>query len=170
LAAAGAQATAAVAFRGKLRCAPQRIDCAAARPYLDVMSDHPLKTDLWNGLRGKCPACGKGHMFRAFLKVADQCEVCGEELHHQRADDFPAYLVIVIVGHLVVPLILHVEMAYEPAYWIHAVLWLPLTLFLTLVLIQPVKGAVIAMQWRVGMHGFEASKKLRETGAAPAQV
>ena len=85
------------------------------------MSDRPLKTDLWNGLRGKCPACGKGHMFRAFLKVADRCDACGEELHHQRADDFPAYLVIVIVGHLVVPLILHVEMAYEPAYWIHAV-------------------------------------------------
>ena len=49
-------------------------------------------------------------MFRAFLKVADRCDACGEELHHQRADDFPAYLVIVIVGHLVVPLVLHVEM------------------------------------------------------------
>ena len=71
-------------------------------------------------------------MFRAFLKVADRCDVCGEELHHQRADDFPAYLVIVIVGHLVVPLVLHVEMVYQPAYWIHAVLWLPLTLALSL--------------------------------------
>ena len=78
------------------------------------MSDHSLKTDLWNGLRGRCPNCGKGRMFRAFLKVADQCDVCGEELHHQRADDFPAYLVIIIVGHLVVPLILNVEMAYQP--------------------------------------------------------
>jgi uncharacterized protein (DUF983 family) len=105
-------------------------------------------------------------MFRAFLKVADRCEACGEELHHQRADDFPAYLVIVIVGHLVVPLILHVEMVYQPAYWIHAVLWLPLTLALSLLLIQPVKGMVIALQWRVGMHGFEAAKKLRD--AAPA--
>ena len=69
-------------------------------------------------------------MFRAFLKVADRCDACGEELHHHRADDFPAYLVIVIVGHLVVPLILHVEMVYQPAYWIHALLWLPLTLAL----------------------------------------
>ena len=129
------------------------------------VSANPLKTDLWNGLRGKCPACGKGHMFRAFLKVADHCDTCGEELHHQRADDFPAYLVIVIVGHLLVPLILHVEMAYQPAYWIHAALWLPLTLALSLLLIQPVKGAVIALQWRVGMHGFEAAKKLRR--AAP---
>ena len=126
------------------------------------MSANPLKTDLWNGLRGKCPACGKGDMFRAFLKVADRCDACGEELHHQRADDFPAYLVIVIVGHLVVPLILHVEMVYEPAYWVHAVLWLPLTLALSLLLIQPIKGMVIAMQWRIGMHGFDAAKKLRE--------
>ena len=129
-----------------------------------------LKTVLWRGLTGHCPNCGKGRMFRAFLKVKDQCDVCGEELHHQRADDFPAYLVIVIVGHLVVPLILHVEMVYQPAYWIHAVLWLPLTLALTLLLIQPVKGAVIALQWHAGMHGFEAARKNREarlpTGAA----
>ena len=102
-------------------------------------------------------------MFRAFLKVADKCDVCGEELHHHRADDFPAYLVIIIVGHLVVPLILNVEMAYQPAYWVHAVLWLPLTLVLALALIQPVKGAVIALQWRVGMHGFEEAKKLRDS-------
>jgi uncharacterized protein (DUF983 family) len=130
-----------------------------------TMSTHSLKTDLWNGLRGRCPNCGKGHIFRKFLKVQDQCEVCGEELHHQRADDFPAYLVIVLVGHLVVPLILHVEMTYEPAYWIHAVLWLPLTLALTLLLIQPMKGLVIALQWRAGMHGFEQAKQRREIAA-----
>ena len=129
---------------------------------MDRSGKSALKTDLWNGLRGKCPACRKGHIFRAFLKVADHCDACGEELYHQRADDFPAYLVIVIVGHLVVPLILHVEMVYEPAYWIHAVLWLPLTLALALLLIQPIKGMVIAMQWRIGMHGFDAAKKLRE--------
>ena len=128
--------------------------------------DHSLKADLWRGLRGRCPNCGKGRIFRAFLKVADSCAECGEEFHHQRADDFPAYLVIVIVGHLVVPLILHVEMAYEPAYWIHAVLWLPLTLALALLLIQPVKGAVIALQWHAGMHGFEAAKKVRDARLA----
>ena len=130
------------------------------------MSTHSLKTDLWNGLRGRCPNCGTGHIFGKFLKVQDQCEVCGEELHHQRADDFPAYLVIVLVGHLVVPLILHVEMTYEPAYWIHAVLWLPLTLALTLLLIQPIKGLVIALQWRAGMHGFEQAKRQRECATA----
>jgi uncharacterized protein (DUF983 family) len=130
----------------------------------------PLKTVLWRGLRGRCPYCGEGHIFGRFLKVRDACEVCGEEFHHHRADDFPAYLVIVLVGHLVVPLVLHVEMTYEPAYWIHAVLWLPLTLALTLALIQPMKGLVIAMQWRAGMHGFEQAKRLREAAAAPAAI
>jgi uncharacterized protein (DUF983 family) len=128
----------------------------------------PFKTVLWRGLTGRCPHCGKGRMFRAFLKVKDACEVCGEELHHQRADDFPAYLVIVLVGHLVIPLVLHVEMTYEPAYWIHAVLWLPLTLVLTLALIQPMKGLVIALQWRAGMHGFEQAKRLREQVSVPS--
>jgi len=131
---------------------------------------HPLKTDLWNGLRGRCPNCGRGHMFRAFLKVADKCDVCGEELFHQRADDFPAYLVIVLVGHIVVPLILHVEMTYQPPYWVHLVTWLPLTLALALLLIQPVKGAVVAMQWRLGMDGFAAFKKRRESLAAEVAV
>lgn len=126
----------------------------------------PLKTALRRGLSGRCPHCGKGRMFRVFLKVADQCDVCGEELHHQRADDFPAYLVIVIVGHLVVPLVLHVEMTYQPAYWIHAAMFLPLTLGLALALIQPVKGTVVALQWHAGMHGFEESKKLRDSAAA----
>ena len=145
---------------------PPSIDRAPFRPYLRPMGDHSLKTDLWNGLRGRCPSCGKGHMFRAFLKVADRCDVCGEELHHHRADDFPAYLVIVIVGHLVVPLVLNVEMIYQPAYWVHALLWLPLTLALALLLIQPVKGAVVALQWHNGMHGFEEAKKLRDQATA----
>lgn len=139
----------------------------AASPAVPPEGAVPLKTALWRGLTGRCPHCGEGRMFRAFLKVADQCDRCGEELHHQRADDFPAYLVIVIVGHLVVPLVLHVEMTYQPAYWIHAAMFLPLTLGLVLLLIQPVKGAVIALQWHAGMHGFEESKKLRGSLQAP---
>lgn len=112
-----------------------------------------------HGLRGRCPACGQGKMFRAFLKVDDACPRCGEELHHHRADDFPAYLVIVIVGHILVPIILAVETEFAPAYWIHALLWGPAVLGLTLGLIQPVKGAVVAMQWFLGMHGFEESRR-----------
>ena len=70
----------------------------------------PPARDVWQaifrGLRGRCPNCGEGKIFRAFLKVADECPACHEPLHHHRADDFPAYVVIVIVGHVVVPLVL----------------------------------------------------------------
>ncbi|HZP69910.1 MAG TPA: DUF983 domain-containing protein [Pseudolabrys sp.] len=100
-------------------------------------------------------------MFRAFLKVAAQCPQCGEELHHHRADDFPAYLVIVIVGHILMPIVLLVETEVTPAVWISMTLW-PLTaLVMALGLLQPVKGAVVAIQWFGGMHGFEESKKGR---------
>jgi uncharacterized protein (DUF983 family) len=114
---------------------------------------------IWRGLRGRCPRCGKGRLFRAFLKVADHCDVCGEELYHQRADDFPAYLVIVIVGHVVGPMILFVEVAYMPPLWVHMALWPPLILGLSLGLLQPIKGAVVALQWHLGMHGFEEARK-----------
>jgi uncharacterized protein (DUF983 family) len=103
-------------------------------------------------------------MFRAFLKVAARCEACGEELHHHRADDFPAYLVIFIVGHLVVPMSLYVEMYLAPSYWVHAAIWAPLTLGLTFGLLQPIKGAVVALQWSIGMHGFEHAKAARVAG------
>jgi uncharacterized protein (DUF983 family) len=120
-----------------------------------------LRHEIVRGLLGRCPCCGKGRMFGAFLKVKDHCEVCGEELHHHRADDFPAYVVILIVGHLLVPAVLSVETNFSPPYWVHLVLWLPPTLILTLGLLQPVKGAIVALQWHMGMHGFEEAKLAR---------
>ena len=77
----------------------------------------------------RCPNCGRGHLFGRFLKVADHCEACGEDFTPQRADDFPAYLVIVVVGHIVVPALLAVEMAYAPPVWLQLLIWLPVTLF-----------------------------------------
>jgi uncharacterized protein (DUF983 family) len=121
---------------------------------------------LMRSFRGYCPACGEGRMFRAFLKVADQCPHCGEELHHHRADDFPAYLVIVIVGHLLVPILLAVETEIAPAVWISMTIWPLVALTMALGLLQPVKGAVVAIQWFGGMHGFEEAKKARALAAA----
>jgi uncharacterized protein (DUF983 family) len=120
---------------------------------------------LWRGLRGRCPACGEGRMFRAFLKVADQCPQCSEELHHHRADDFPAYLAIFITGHILVPIVLAVETHLAPPIWLSMTLWPAAALILALGLLQPVKGAVVAIQWYGGMHGFEAAKKRRQVAA-----
>ena len=116
---------------------------------------------MQRGFFGRCPHCGEGRMFRAFLKVADRCPACAEELHHHRADDFPAYLVIVIVGHIVVPLVLAVETAFAPPTWFSMTLWPAVTLAMSLALLQPVKGAVVGLQWAVGMHGFEESRRGR---------
>ena len=120
-----------------------------------------LMAALGRGFRCKCPACGKGALFGRFLKIVPACAACGEEMHHHRADDFPAYIVILIVGHIIVPSQLLTEQLLEPPLWVHLAVWLPLTLVMTLGLLQPVKGAIVALQWHMGMHGFEESKKAR---------
>jgi uncharacterized protein (DUF983 family) len=122
-------------------------------------SARPIFGSLLRGAMLRCPACGKGAMFRRYLKVADACPACGEELHHHRADDAPAYFTIVIVGHVVVSLVLVVEMAYRPALWVHMALWLPLTVALTLLLLPCVKGALVGLQWALRMHGFDPDAK-----------
>jgi uncharacterized protein (DUF983 family) len=114
-----------------------------------------LRVAMSRGLRGRCPNCGIGRLFRRYLKVVDHCAHCGEALYHHRADDAPAYFVILIVGHIVVPSALLVETAFEPPYWVHFVLWTPLTLGLALGLLQPVKGVIVAWQWAQRMHGFD---------------
>ena len=98
--------------------------------------------------------CGEGRLFGSFLKVADRCPACGEELHHQRADDAPAYFTIVVVGHIIVGGVLSLERAYAPATWVHAVIWLPLTLIASLLLLPRVKGTLVGLQWALRMHGF----------------
>ena len=127
----------------------------------DVQTEVTSTQAVLRGLTRRCPNCGRGHMFGRFLKVVDCCGVCGEELFHHRADDFPAYLVIVLVGHTVVPLALAVETEFAPALWLQTAIWLPLTAWLSIALLQPVKGAVIAMQWLGGMHGFAGSRRSR---------
>ena len=117
------------------------------------------KRDVWQaikrGFRGRCPRCGEGKLFRAFLKTADSCSVCGQDFTPHRADDLPAYLVIVIVGHIVVPLALMIETNYSPPVALQLAIYLPLTLVASLLLLQPVKGAVVGMQWALRMHGFD---------------
>ena len=116
---------------------------------------------LLRGMMGRCPACGEGKLFRAFVKVADRCNACGEDLHHHRADDFPAYLTIFLVGHLVVPIAMYVEIVHQPSYWLHTALWAPMVILLSIGLLQPIKGMIVALQWHMGMHGFAAAKQER---------
>ena len=117
------------------------------------------KRNVWaalkRGFRGRCPRCGEGKLFRAFLKVDDHCSVCELDFTPHRADDLPAYLVIVIVGHIVVPTILWIETDFSPSVPLQLAIYLPFTLVLSLLLLQPVKGAVVGVQWALRMHGFD---------------
>ena len=117
------------------------------------------KRDVWTsikrGFRGRCPRCGEGKLFRAFLKVDNNCSVCDLDFTPHRADDPPAYLVIVIVGHIVVPIALMIETNYAPPVALQLAIYLPVTLIASLALLQPVKGAVVGMQWALRMHGFD---------------
>lgn len=115
------------------------------------------------GFRCRCPACGGGRLFERFLKVAPACSECGQAFHHHRADDFPPYLVMFIVGHIVGYGIYVSETRYENVPLLfHALAWPTLTVVLCLALLQPVKGAVIGLQYALGMHGFDPSRPGRQ--------
>jgi uncharacterized protein (DUF983 family) len=120
----------------------------------------PLWDAIWRGFRGRCPKCGEGKLFASYLKVVDRCDNCGEEMHHHRADDLPAYLVIVIVGHVVVGAFLGVEATSELSMWQHLAIWAPLTVVASLALLRPIKGAVVGLQWANYMHGFGGERDI----------
>ena len=99
------------------------------------------------GLAGCCPSCGSAKLFRSFLQPVHACPACGQGWRIRTADDFPPYLVILLVGHIVAPGMIAMESGWHPPLWVHLSVWLPLVLLLSLMLIQPMKGAVIAFQW-----------------------
>jgi uncharacterized protein (DUF983 family) len=110
---------------------------------------------LLRGFATRCPSCGVGSLFRAYLKVRDACPSCGEALHHHRTDDAPPYFTIVVVGHVIVGGVLALERALSPPSWVHLSLWLPLTLAASLWLLPRIKGALVGLQWALYMHGFD---------------
>jgi uncharacterized protein (DUF983 family) len=112
-------------------------------------------TSIKRGLFGKCPHCGEGHIFRAYLKVRDRCEVCGENLSHQRSDDAAPYMTIFVVGHIIVGAILFGEEHFDPVpMWFNITVWPFLTLILCLAILPMMKGALVGLQWAMKMHGF----------------
>lgn len=116
----------------------------------------PWQPAVKNGALLRCPACGQGRLYRAFLKVNHACPACGEVLDLHKADDAPPYFTITIVAHILVPALLLVEQTWAPPEWLHAVIWLPLSLILSIGLLPSVKGALIGLQWAFRMHGFGA--------------
>lgn len=116
--------------------------------------NRPLAPALTRGAKLRCPSCGEGKLFSAYLKVSDSCDHCGQELHHHRADDAPPYITIVIVGHLLVGLMLHLEMAWHVNPQVYLYTLVPLSIILPLAILPSVKGMIVGLQWAFRMHGF----------------
>lgn len=127
----------------------------------------PLVQSMKRGFLGRCPHCGEGKLFKAFVKPVDNCLACGEDFSHQRADDLPAYLVVLVVGHVTVGGFMATEMTTNWPGWLHLAIWVPLTIVLALVLLQPIKGAVIGLQWANRMHGFSGHDDSPESVESP---
>ncbi len=122
-----------------------------------IVEDRPTKPALIKGFRCKCPNCGEGKLLHSYLKVNDTCSNCGEELFHHRADDGPAYLTILIVGHLLAP-VLHVSYVHwRPGPWTMAIGLSVVCVALSLYLLPRLKGAIVGYQWAKRMHGFGKS-------------
>ena len=128
--------------------APGACPAAGAEP------ERPLRPALLRGWRRRCPACGTGPMLDGYLTVRASCLVCGEPLHHHRADDGPAYLTILIVGHLMAPTMFWAFTAFRPEPLVLATVFTIGTVALSLWLLPRVKGAMVAFQWAKRMHGF----------------
>jgi uncharacterized protein (DUF983 family) len=111
----------------------------------DQMSSPPLP--IARGLRCRCPRCGDGKLFQGFLTLRPACERCGLDFGFADAGDGPAVFVILLGGAIVVFAALITEVVYQPPYWLHAALWLPLILLVTLAPLRPIKGLMIALQY-----------------------
>lgn len=117
-------------------------------------TDRPFGPALAHALRGRCPACGAGRLFARFLKPVSSCDHCGQRWDIHQADDFPSYIVILLLGHILVPTMIEVNAALEIPLGVQAALWPTLAIILAGVMIQPVKAGVIAFQWSRRMAGF----------------
>lgn len=135
-----------------------------------ALPERPLKKAMLRGAMRRCPACGKGPLFDGYLKIRDHCDDCGQDLSHQRADDGPAYLTILLVSHLGAPLMLAIFVAWRPSaaalllgFGIGAVV-------LSLLLLPLIKGGFVGFQWARRMHGFgadaQAAARTKQAGAA----
>jgi uncharacterized protein (DUF983 family) len=124
------------------------------------MSDNPLP--IARGLRGRCPRCGEGKLFAGFLALRPRCGRCGLDYNFADAGDGPAVFVILIGGFIVVFAALITEILYQPPYWLHAALWLPLILLVTLAPLRLIKGLLIALQY----HHKAAEGRLERRGGA----
>ncbi len=132
-------------------------NAATGMAAVAALEPRPLAAAMLRGFACRCPNCGKGSLFGKFLKPVEQCATCGEDYTAQRADDAPPYFTMIIVGHLLVPLMIAVQLATTFSVITYMAVCIPLIGLAAAALLQPVKGAIVAFQWAMRMHGFDTS-------------
>ena len=113
---------------------------------------------IGRGLLGRCPACGKSHLFNGFLRVVATCTNCDAPLGLARADDAPPYFTILLTGHIIVPLMFMVDRMNDPPIWVMSAIFLPLTFCLALGLLRPIKGGTVGLMLTLNMLKNDASE------------
>jgi len=114
------------------------------------MTDKPIHTlsgAIFAGLSCACPRCGGGRLFQGFVTVRPRCDVCGLDYGFADAGDGPAVFIMLLAGFIVVAAALVTEVLYQPPFWVHAALWLPLIAVVTLGPLRPMKGLMITLQY-----------------------
>ena len=125
---------------------------------------HTLGQAMRRGLVGRCPRCGGAHLFARFLKPVARCPLCAQDWTLHAADDFPPYVSILITGHLMAPVMILLGSSASLPTWVLVGIGLIMATAMLLGLLQPAKGAIIALQWWMGMHGFAARPGKAEAG------
>lgn len=113
-----------------------------------------VRSAMWRGMKKRCPQCGKGHIFKSYTKVKDQCEECGLVLSGHEADDGPPYFTMLIAGHLIIPIMLEWKRHFHPPVGLQLLVSLTLLGLAIWWLLPVTKGALIGVQWANRMHGF----------------
>ena len=121
----------------------------------DTGPKRSILLSISRGVRKRCPNCGMGRIFQTYIKPTPACGACSEKLDHIRTDDFAPWLMILGTGHIVVSLAFYVELTFSPPLWVHASLWAPTILLLTLGLLPHAKGACLGLLWALRLRGDE---------------
>lgn len=125
-----------------------------------MRNDVPFKIAALRALRGRCPCCGKGKLYRAYLKQVDACSACGEKLGHIRADDAAPWLTLIVLGHVFLPLIFLLNWDWMPL-WVEMVSMSALVMALALVLLPFSKALFLAILWETKGPGYKPVEIVR---------
>lgn len=110
-------------------------------------TEEKMLSPIWTGVRGRCPRCGRGHLFAGFLKLADKCEVCGLSYAFADPADGPAFFSMAIMSFPILGFAIWLDQAYSPPFWVHLVTTLPLLLVASVLPLRPLKGWLVCTQY-----------------------